>query len=79
MPRHGAFVLACRRLIDDHLSAPELAIRDQLSRLLDDAARTVGTLVAAVDRNDGTAARSAVAALGPLGDRLDDFARGHQP
>jgi len=59
--------------------APELAIRDQLSRLLDDAARTVGTLVAAVDRNDDAAARSAVAALGTLGDRLDDFARGHQP
>jgi hypothetical protein len=58
---------------------PEVGIRDQLSRLLDAAARTVGALVAAFDRNDDAAARSAVAALGPLGDRLDDFLQGHAP
>src|SRR5438034_5591270 len=59
--------------------APELAVRDQLSRLLDAAARTVGALVAAFDRDDDAAARAAVAALGPLGDGLDDFLQGQAP
>jgi len=57
----------------------EATVRDQLARLLDEAARTVGALVAAVDRNDDAAAGSAVTALGPLGDRLDDFLQGHRP
>ncbi len=54
-------------------------IRDQLTRLLDEASRTVGDLVAAFDRSEDPAARSAVAALGPLGDRLADFVEEHRP
>ena len=57
----------------------QAAVRDQLAGLLDGSARTVGALVAAFDRDDEDAARSAVAALGPLGDRLDDFLQGHRP
>jgi len=56
----------------------QAAVRDQLAGLLDAAARTVGALVAAFDRNDDGAARAAVTALGPLGDRLDDFLQGHR-
>jgi type II secretory pathway pseudopilin PulG len=57
----------------------EAAIRDQLTGLLQDAARTVGDLAAAFDRGDDGAARSAVGGLGPLGDRLADFVEGHRP
>jgi hypothetical protein len=59
--------------------AAEAGTRDELTRLLDDAARTVGDLVAAIDQGDDAAARGAVGALGPLGDRLDDFVQGHRP
>jgi hypothetical protein len=58
---------------------PEAASRDQLMVLLDEAARTVGDLVGALDRGDDAAARSAVGALGPLGDRLADFVEEHRP
>jgi hypothetical protein len=58
--------------------AGQTAVRDQLARLLDGSARTIGALVAAFDRDDDAAARSAVAALGPLGDQLDDFLQGHR-
>jgi hypothetical protein len=57
----------------------QVAVRDQLVGLLDQAARTVDGLVAAFDRGDDSAARAAVGALGPLGDRLDDFLEGHRP
>ncbi|GAA1825878.1 hypothetical protein HC028_15180 [Planosporangium flavigriseum] len=52
--------------------------RDELLKLLHDAARATGDLVAAVQRGDDRATRFAVDALGPIGDRLAGFVERHQ-
>jgi hypothetical protein len=57
----------------------EGAVRDELARLLDDAARSLGALVAALDGGDDGATRTALDALGQVGDRLDGFVQEHRP
>lgn len=53
-------------------------LRDQLAPLLAAAARLVGDAALAADKGDDTALRRAIEALGPVGDRLDDFAGAHR-
>ncbi len=55
----------------------EAVTRDELARLLDESARTLHDLVAALDRGDDPAASADVDALGRLGDRLADFLEEH--
>ena len=50
-------------------------LRDQLVPLLTDADRRIGDLSRALDDGDDALVRAAVDALGPLGDRLDEFVR----
>ena len=65
---------AQRRLAGDPPPTAELArLRDELAPLLVDAGHRAGDLAAAAERDDRQAMRAAVDALGPLGDRLDDF------
>jgi hypothetical protein len=55
----------------------EAQLRDELVALLVDAERETGLLVAAFDRDDDDAARAAIDALAPVGDRLDAFVEEH--
>lgn len=55
------------------------AVRDELTKLLDEAGRAMGDLVGALGRGDEAGVRAAVGELGPIGDRLADFVERHQP
>jgi hypothetical protein len=59
-------------------SHAQAATRDELLRLLGDATRATGDLLAAADRDDKVAVRAAVGALGPIGDRLAGFVERHR-
>jgi hypothetical protein len=53
--------------------ASEAGTRGELMTLLDQAGRATGDLARAFHRGDDTAARAAVDALAPIGDRLADL------
>jgi hypothetical protein len=55
-----------------------VGVRDELTKVIDEAGRATGDLVGAVGRGDDAAVRAAVDALGPIGDRLAGFGERHR-